>query len=204
VSHFDKDNIESSGSAEVPSPGIQLRRAREACELSREEVASHLKLSVGKIESLEKGEVEKIAAPVLVAGYLRSYARLVNISGDEIIADFKALAKMELPSMDPASSPAANDYGQVGKTSSLNMSLSGSSGLGVTLTWGIVIILLVVGVYVFLTRSNAVSTIANTSSDNVNEAASVNNLLADVPLPLNEATPEKGVSVEPELIKPLG
>ena len=71
------------------NPGIQLRKAREACELSVGDVASHLKLSAEIIESLERGEVESIAAPVFVAGYLRSYARLVNLSGDEIIADFR-------------------------------------------------------------------------------------------------------------------
>ena len=169
----DENKTETPGSAEALSPGIRLRRAREACDLSREEVASHLKLSAKKIELLEQGEVEKIAAPVFVAGYLRSYAKLVNLSGDEIVADFKALVSMETPSMNPASSPAANDYGQVGKTSSLNMSLSGSGGLGVALMWGVVIVLLVVGAYVFLTRGNDVSLVENINTNNVGTPDSV-------------------------------
>ena len=211
MNHVNENNTESPSSAEAPSPGVRLRKAREACELSCEEVASHLKLSVGKIESLERGEVEKIAAPVFVAGYLRSYARLVNLSGDEIVADFKALAEMELPSMDPASSPAANDYGQVGKTLSLNMSLSGASGLGAALTWGVVIVLLVVGVYVFLTNGNTVSTTMNISSNSPRETDSVKNLVADVLLnkeipnkeTLNKESPEKDISNSPESIKPF-
>ncbi len=200
MNHFDENNIESSDSAGGPPPGARLRRAREACELSREEVASHLKLSVGKIESLELGEVEKIAPPVFVAGYLRSYAKLVNLSGDEIVADFKALAEMELPSMDPASSPAANDYGQVSKASSLNMSLSGSTGLGMALMWGVVIVLLVVGVYIFLTNDNRVSTAVNISSDGISETDSVMDSIADNPI--NKVTPDKGVSTPQELMKP--
>jgi cytoskeleton protein RodZ len=157
VSAFDKNVKDESAAAEMQPPGFRLRRAREVCELSREEVASQLNLSVEKIESLEKGEVESIAAPVFVAGYLRSYAKLVNLSGDEIVADFKALTAMESPLMDSALSPAANDYGQVGRTSSLNMSLSGNNGLGSTLIVGTVVVLLVVAGYVYLSGSEETS-----------------------------------------------
>jgi cytoskeleton protein RodZ len=161
VKKFGENKTDESDSVEIQPPGFRLRRAREACELSREEVATHLKLNVEKIESLERGEVESIAAPVFVAGYLRSYARLVNLSGDDIVADFKALTAMETPSMDPASGPAANDYGQVGNASSLNMSLSGSNGLGSTLIAGTVVVLLVVAGYVYLTDHEANSTKEN-------------------------------------------
>ena len=200
MNHFNGNDVESSDSVETPSPGIRLRRAREASDLSLEEVASHLKLGVEKIKCLEGGEVESIAAPVFVAGYLRSYAKLVNLSGDEIVADFKALAAMKSPSMDPASSPAANDYGQVSGTSSLNMSLSGSNGLVIPIISGVFIVLLVVGVYAFLTNSNTVSTAKNISSNSIGETDSVNNSLADAPV--NEVAPEKGISVAPEVIKP--
>ncbi len=202
----DENNVENlaPGSAEALSPGVRLRRAREACDLSREEVASHLKLSTNKIEALEQGDVEKIAAPVFVAGYLRSYAKLVNLSGDEIVADFKALAAMETPSMDPASSPAANDYGQVGKASSLNMSLSGNRGLGVALMWGVVIVLLIIGVYVFLTSSNDMSLVENASTSNVATPdpvlpSSRKHPLLDVPR--NEVASDKTVLTNVESLK---
>ena len=145
------------------NPGIRLRRAREACELSLGDVASHLKLSPEIIESLESGEVESIAAPVFVAGYLRSYARLVNLSGDEIIADFKALTAMKSPSMDPASSPASNDYGQVDKASSLNISLGGNTGLAGTLILGTIIVVLVVAGYVYFSGKEEAPGIKETS-----------------------------------------
>jgi cytoskeletal protein RodZ len=200
MSSADENNNESTGSTEMESPGIRLLRAREACELSREEVASHLKLSVEKIESLEQGEVESIAAPVFVAGYLRSYARLVNLSGDEIVADFKALAAMQSPSMDPASSPAANDYGQVGGTSSLNMSLSGKNALGIPLILGVVIVLLIVGVYVFLDSGSTDSTAKKISSNIVGETNSTKSSLPD--LSLDHQATEKTVSASPELARP--
>ncbi len=153
MSNFGENKADEPESVDMQPPGFRLRRAREVCELSREDVATYLKLSVEKIEYLERGEVESIAAPVFVAGYLRSYAKLVNLSGDEVVADFKALAAMESPSMDPASSPASNDYGQVGKASSLNMSLSGNHGIGGTLIVGTVVVLSVVAGYVYLTSN---------------------------------------------------
>ena len=81
------------------SPGKSLRRSREACGFTVEEVAAHLKLGVEKIESLERGEVSSIAAPVFVAGYLRAYAKLVGLPGDEIVAGFNALTEMDSPSL---------------------------------------------------------------------------------------------------------
>ena len=98
------------------SPGERLRLAREQAGLTVKEVASHLKLSADKINSLEQGEVDQLAAPVFVAGYLRAYAKLVDLPDEEIIAEFKALSEMEVPSADPSTSPAANNYGQMETT----------------------------------------------------------------------------------------
>ncbi|MEJ2649776.1 MAG: helix-turn-helix domain-containing protein, partial [Sedimentisphaerales bacterium] len=95
------------------SPGNRLRQAREQSGLSRKEVATHLKLSQEKIEALERGEVDQLAAPVFVAGYLRAYAKLVGLPEEEIISDFKGLAEMEAPSIDPSASPATNNYGRM-------------------------------------------------------------------------------------------
>jgi len=200
MSSADENNNESTGSAEMESPGVRLLRAREACDLTHEDVASHLKLSVEKIKSLESGEVESIAAPVFVAGYLRSYARLVNISGDEVVADFKALAVMQPPSVDPASSPAANDYGQVGGNSSLNMSLNGKNALGIPLILAVVIVLIVVGVYVFLSSDGTVTAEKKISSNTIGETNSKKSLLPE--LSLDHRAPEKSVSVPQELTRP--
>ena len=154
MSEFGENRNDDPDSVLKQSPGLKLRRAREACELSRVEIAKHLKLSVEKIECLENNDVESIAAPVFVAGYLRSYSKLVNLSGDEIVAEFKELAAMKSPSMDPASSPAANDYGQVGNTSSLNITLGGNHGLGGVLISGTIVVLLVIGGYIYFSGAD--------------------------------------------------
>ncbi|MBL1276108.1 MAG: DUF4115 domain-containing protein [Ectothiorhodospiraceae bacterium] len=72
-------------------PGDRLKKAREAHELSVHEVATRLKLSVLKIEALERGDVQSVATPVFVAGYLRTYARLLQLSEEVVLADFSIL-----------------------------------------------------------------------------------------------------------------
>jgi cytoskeleton protein RodZ len=78
------------------SPGERLKQARLSLGLSVADVSTRLKLSTDKIESLECGEVSDVAEPVFVAGYLRAYARLLELPEDVVLADFSALPEMQL------------------------------------------------------------------------------------------------------------
>lgn len=68
--------------------GAKLRRARESQRLSQIDVARRLRLRLEVIESLERDDFSKLPAAVFVRGYLRSYAKLVHLSEDEIIQLF--------------------------------------------------------------------------------------------------------------------
>lgn len=151
MSDFNEAVDSSVGQDEGLSPGERLRNAREQSGLSRKEAASHLKLSVDKIDSLERGEVDQLAAPVFVAGYLRAYAKLVGLPEDEIIASFKALSMMDAPSMDPSSSPAANNYGQMEAASTRRGIKASETDWGQMAIWGSVVIVLALVVFVFFT-----------------------------------------------------
>ena len=72
-------------------PGEKLQQAREARQLSVADVSANLKLSAEKIRALEEGEVEGLAAPVFIAGYLRAYAKLLELPEDEVLNDFAHL-----------------------------------------------------------------------------------------------------------------
>ena len=69
-------------------PGERLRNAREAISLSIEEVAARLHLDTRTISNLETDSYEDLPAPTFVRGYLRSYARLLNIDPEPIIDGF--------------------------------------------------------------------------------------------------------------------
>lgn len=83
--------------AAAPAPGEQLKKARLAQGLSVADVSRRLKLPSSTIESLERSEVADIATPVFVIGYLRAYARLLELSADNVLEQFSALTAMSSP-----------------------------------------------------------------------------------------------------------
>lgn len=70
---------------DVELPGRRLREAREATQMSREEVAHHLHLDPQIVTALETDNYEKLPSPIYICGYLRSYARLVKLPEAEIV-----------------------------------------------------------------------------------------------------------------------
>lgn len=68
-------------------PGQRLREAREQLNLSHQDVARKLRLDPDLIQALEENNREALPAQTYLVGYLRSYARLLNLPVDSIIAD---------------------------------------------------------------------------------------------------------------------
>lgn len=66
-----------------------LRRAREEKGLSQKEVADQLFLSATFIRYIDNAEFDKLPKQPFIKGYLRSYARVVNVSGDEVVACYQ-------------------------------------------------------------------------------------------------------------------
>lgn len=73
-------------------PGAVLRGAREAAGLSREEVARSLNLEKRIVEALESDDVERLPEPAYVKGYLRAYARLLDLDTHELLEAYAGLA----------------------------------------------------------------------------------------------------------------
>lgn len=153
-------------------PGEKLRLAREARELSIADVAVRLKLNVKKINALEQGDIEGLAAPVFVAGYLRTYARLLELSEVEVLADFDELLPAQESLVDPAIKANDENYGKVASEMPRQFSLhSKSSGnrLGMVGFAGSMVLILVY----FLWPSNGTvrTNIANAESTDIESAA---------------------------------
>jgi len=66
-------------------PGQILKQARERLGLEQKDIASQLNLQVDTIEAVENDAAEKLPASTYVRGYIRSYARIVRLNGDELI-----------------------------------------------------------------------------------------------------------------------
>ncbi len=65
-----------------------LQAGRQRHGLSLEQVAAALNLSVTLIQALENEDWERIVAPVFVVGYLRSYARLLSLDAESLLAGY--------------------------------------------------------------------------------------------------------------------
>lgn len=84
----DESLIESSFST---GPGDRLRQVRQSKQLSISEVASHLHLREELIDALERDDYQQAPQFVFIRGYLRAYAKYLELSGDDIVAAFDSL-----------------------------------------------------------------------------------------------------------------
>lgn len=74
---------------ELPTgPGVRLREAREKAGLTLNDVAARLHLDARTVKALEDEEYQLLPAPTFVRGYLRSYARLLELPAEPIVEAF--------------------------------------------------------------------------------------------------------------------
>lgn len=70
------------------SAGTKLARAREAQDMSVADVARALRLGVKQVEALEANDYYKLPGRTFVRGFVRNYARLVNLDPDRLVAEY--------------------------------------------------------------------------------------------------------------------
>ena len=73
----------------LAGPGEQLLAAREAAGMSVHEIATHMHLDSRVILALEADDYEQLPAPTFIRGYLRGYARLLDLPPEPIIQAFE-------------------------------------------------------------------------------------------------------------------
>ena len=71
-------------------PGRRLRDARIARNLELEEVAARLHLHLNTIARIEADDYDALPAPTFVRGYLRGYARMLDIAPDKILGAYNS------------------------------------------------------------------------------------------------------------------
>jgi len=72
------------------TPGQALAAKREERGLSIEQVAAATRIGADHLRALEADDSGRIAAPVYVRGYLRTYATYLGLDPDELSADLPA------------------------------------------------------------------------------------------------------------------
>ncbi|MGL4859635.1 MAG: cytoskeleton protein RodZ [Enterobacteriaceae bacterium] len=80
-------NIETNQeNSEITSIGTRLRQAREKLGLSQQAVAERLCLMLSTVREIEEDRISPKLAPTFARGYVRSYAKLVEIPEDEVLS----------------------------------------------------------------------------------------------------------------------
>ncbi len=89
--------------ASGPSPGAQLRRARELRGLSIHDVSDALKLSPRQVQALEYDDYEALPGPTFVRGFLRNYARCLGLDPVPLLDDVQRAAGLGSIDLSPIS-----------------------------------------------------------------------------------------------------
>jgi cytoskeletal protein RodZ len=72
----------------MESVGAYLRRERELRQLSVAELAQTTRIPVRILRQLERGEEEGLPAEVFVRGFLRAYARALDLDEEHVLARY--------------------------------------------------------------------------------------------------------------------
>ncbi|HET6471483.1 MAG TPA: RodZ domain-containing protein [Pseudomonadales bacterium] len=74
--------------SEATGPGAIVQNRREALGLTRQDICDSLNLSVRVVEAIETENWSQLPGPAFIRGYLRAYAKLLEIDGDALTGDF--------------------------------------------------------------------------------------------------------------------
>jgi cytoskeleton protein RodZ len=91
----EKNNENEEGLRKISSsakgPGLRLKEARLARNLKRYDIAKRMCLSVKWIKNIEHDHYSRSTALIYIKGHLRTYARLLELPVEEILAAFDSL-----------------------------------------------------------------------------------------------------------------
>lgn len=73
----------------METPGLILKREREAKGLTLTELSKITRISEATLETIENNEFDALPAEVFVRGFLRNYARQLSLSTEEVIASYE-------------------------------------------------------------------------------------------------------------------
>lgn len=87
---------EEENTVDAPEFGRLLKRTRERLGLSTEDVAMELRLSRFQIQALEEDDWDQLPGTTYARGYLRSYARLLDLDAEKLL-EGATTEELEIP-----------------------------------------------------------------------------------------------------------
>ncbi len=75
--------------------GAVLKKARKKSNITYDQISQNLLLSTDIIKAIENSRIDELPAAAFTKGYIRSYARLLDVPADEVVEAY--LSVVELP-----------------------------------------------------------------------------------------------------------
>jgi cytoskeleton protein RodZ len=70
--------------------GAELRQVRERAGWALDDVAAELRIRLPYLEAIEHGDLKALPGPAYEVGFIRAYAQVLGLDGDEILRRFRA------------------------------------------------------------------------------------------------------------------
>lgn len=83
--------------SEFASLGERLLAAREAKKLTLQDVSDSLRFSVKQISALERGDYDALPDAMITRGFIRNYARFVEIDAEPLLTSYRVYVPDQLP-----------------------------------------------------------------------------------------------------------
>jgi len=98
----------TNGQSSVPGgAGAALLMERRRQGLSLGDISRQLKLSVRQVEALERDDYSGFTGPVFVHGFIRNYAKLLNLDPDPLIRAADQILNPPAPASEPVAAAAS-------------------------------------------------------------------------------------------------
>jgi cytoskeletal protein RodZ len=89
----------------MTSVGEHLRQLREAKRMSLAEVSRETRVPIASVERIEADRFDELPGEVFVRGFLRAYAKALDVPADEILARYTASRRVAWVTPLPITSP---------------------------------------------------------------------------------------------------
>jgi len=89
----------------MTSVGEHLRKLREAKRMSLAEVSRETRVPIASVERIEADRFDELPGEVFVRGFLRAYAKALDVPADEVLARYTASRRVAWVTPLPITSP---------------------------------------------------------------------------------------------------
>ncbi len=104
---------------EASAIGAQLRQRRESLGYSIADVANELRILRSQLEAMEAGRFSDLPETPFAIGFLRSYARFLELDADGIVLRFRSLRGTEKLRPPPRPQPSPEDASRLSRFATL-------------------------------------------------------------------------------------